>query len=51
MRDENGYLAKDFMTEDFIEGGKFYDKINEDQRERIKKCDEMIRKTVNTKVE
>lgn len=51
MRDENGYLAKDFMTEDFLEGGKYYDKVNEVQRERIRKCDEMIRKTVNTKVE
>ena len=51
MRDENGYLAKDFMTEDFLEGGKYYDKVNEAQRERIRKCDEMIRKTVNTKVE
>ncbi|EEB37002.1 bacterial capsule synthesis protein [Anaerococcus hydrogenalis DSM 7454] len=51
MRDENGYLAKDFMIEDFLEGGKYYDKVNETQRERIRKCDEMIIKTVNTKVE
>lgn len=49
--DQYGYLAKVFRTEDFLQGGKYFDKVNESQRERIKTCDEMIKKTINTKVE
>lgn len=49
--DQYGYLAKVFRTEDFLQGGKYYDKVDESQRERIKTCDEMITKTINTKVE
>lgn len=49
--DEYGYLAKVYRTKDFLEGGKYFDKVNENQRERIKTCDEMVTKTINTKVE
>lgn len=49
--DQYGYLAKVFRTKDFLDGGKYYDKVDESQRERIKTCDEMIKKTINTKVE
>lgn len=49
--DQYGYLAKVFRTKDFLEGGKYFDKVDESQRERIKTCDQMIKKTINTKVE
>lgn len=49
--DEYGYLAKVYRTKDFLEGGKYYDMVDEGQRERIRTCDEMIKKTINTKVE
>lgn len=45
-----GILVKNHLTKDFIEGGKFYDQVNENQRARIKKAHDMTLKTANTGV-
>lgn len=39
------------LAEDFLEGGKFYDYVNENQRARIKQAYDMTLETANTGVE
>lgn len=49
--DEYGQYAKVYRTSDFLEGGKFYDKVDENQRDRIKQADTMVKDIINTKIE
>lgn len=49
--DDYGAYAKVYNTTDFLEGGKYYDQIDEVQRERIRQADSMVTDTINTKVD
>lgn len=46
-----GILIKNHLTEDFLEGGKYYNLVNESQRERIKQAHDMTLEIANTGVE
>lgn len=46
-----GILIKNHLTEDFLEGGKYYDLVNESQRARIKQAHDMTLEIANTGVE
>lgn len=46
-----GISIKNHLTEDFLEGGKFYDLVNESQRARINEAHEMTLDIANTGVE
>lgn len=46
-----GISIKNHLTEDFLEGGKFYDLVNESQRARIKQAHDMTLEIANTGVE
>lgn len=49
--DDNGISVKNHLTEDFLEGGKYYNLVNENQRERIKQAHDMTLDIANTGVE
>ncbi|NVF10992.1 CapA family protein [Anaerococcus sp. AGMB00486] len=49
--DDYGAYAKVYNTTDFLEGGKYYDQVDEVQRERIRQADSMVTDTINTKVD
>ena len=46
-----GILIKNHLTEDFLEGGKYYDLVNESQRARIKQAHDMTLEIANTGIE
>ena len=46
-----GISIKNHLTEDFLEGGKFYDLVNENQRARIQQAHDMTLEIANTGVE
>ncbi|WP_311486961.1 CapA family protein [uncultured Anaerococcus sp.] len=48
---EYGILIKNHLTEDFLEGGKYYDLVNENQRKRIQQAHDMTLEIANTGVE
>lgn len=48
--DEYGSFAKVYRTVDFLEDGKYYDYVDEYQRDRIRQADQMVTETINTKV-
>lgn len=48
---EYGIDVKNHLTEDFLEGGKYFDLVNESQRARIKKANDMTLKIANTGVQ
>ena len=48
---EYGANIRNYLTEDFLEGGKYYDQVNENQRARIKKAHDMTLDIANTGVE
>lgn len=45
-----GISIKNHLTEDFLEGGKYYDLVNENQRARIKQAHDMTLEIANTGV-
>ena len=45
-----GINIKNHLTEDFLEGGKYYDLVNENQRARIKQAHDMTLEIANTGV-
>lgn len=45
-----GINIKNHLTEDFLEGGKYYDLVNENQRARIKQAYDMTLEIANTGV-
>lgn len=45
-----GISIKNHLTEDFLEGGKYYDLVNENQRARIKQAHDMTLDIANTGV-
>ena len=47
---EYGISIKNHLTEDFLEGGKYYDLVNENQRARIKQAHDMTLDIANTGV-
>ncbi|MFR2716035.1 MAG: hypothetical protein ACLTA5_00970 [Anaerococcus obesiensis] len=51
INDEYGKLSRVYRTKDFLEGGKYFDKVDENQRARILKADQMVKETINTKVQ
>lgn len=48
---EYGISIKNHLTEDFLEGGKYYDLVNENQRKRIQQAHDMALEIANTGVE
>lgn len=48
---EYGISIKNHLTEDFLEGGKYYDLVNENQRKRIQQAHDMTLEIANTGVE
>lgn len=48
---EYGILIKNHLTEDFLEGGKYYDLVNENQRKRIQQAHDMTLEIANTGVQ
>ena len=48
--DDYGTDIKNHLTEDFLEGGKYYDYVDENQRARIKQASDMTLNTANTGV-
>ncbi|MDO5047292.1 MAG: CapA family protein [Anaerococcus sp.] len=48
--DDYGQSIKTYLCEDFLEGGKYYDQVDEYQRERIRKAYEMSLETVREEV-
>jgi len=48
--DDYGTSIKNHLTEDFLEGGKYYDLVNENQRARIKQAHDMTLDIANTGV-
>ncbi|WP_296112948.1 CapA family protein [uncultured Anaerococcus sp.] len=48
--DDYGTDIKNHLTEDFLEGGKYYDYVDENQRARIKQASDMNLDTANTGV-
>lgn len=48
---EYGISIKNHLTEDFLESGKYYDLINENQRKRIQQAHDMTLEIANTGVE
>ena len=48
---EYGISIKNHLTEDFLEGGKYYDLVNENQRKRIQQAHDMTLEITNTGVE
>lgn len=49
--DDYGMYARVYKTDDFLEGGKYYNEVDENQRDRIMKAHSMVTETINTKVE
>ena len=49
--DDYGTLIVNHLAEDFLEDGKYYDYVNENQRSRIKKAYDMTLEIANTGVE
>ena len=48
---EYGISIKNHLTEDFLEGGKYYDLVNENQRKRIQQAHDMTLEIANTGVQ
>lgn len=49
--DDFGRNVQTYLAEDFLDGGKYYDYVNENQRARIKQAYDMTLETANTGVE
>nr|WP_072537717.1 CapA family protein [Anaerococcus mediterraneensis] len=45
-----GTAIRTYLAEDFLDGGKYYDEVNENQRARIKQAYDMVLETANTEV-
>ena len=48
---EYGISIKNHLTEEFLEGGKYYDLVNENQRKRIQQAHDMTLEIANTGVQ
>ena len=49
--DDYGLSIKTYLAEDFLEGGKFYDQVNENQRARIQQAYDMVNETMEVEVD